>query len=253
MAISNRLTGPWVIALASALAVLLTANLGFWQLRRADEKVTIQTKLEERLAMAPVTEQEIQTAQATRNWEPLHHRRVTLKGKWMDRGTVFLNNRPMSGQTGFFVVTPMALKDGALVVLIQRGWVPRDPVNRERLPDLPTSRDVVEVEGRFAPQPSRMYELGQDEAGRIRQNLSASELSEELGVRIEPVSVLQLTPEGQDASQLQDGLMRQWPMSFPDVHKHYGYAFQWFGLSGLVVVLYVWFQIISPRRRSNHA
>jgi surfeit locus 1 family protein len=48
-------------------------------------------------------------------------------------------------------------------------------------------------------------------------------------------------------------LLRQWPTSFPDVHKHYGYAFQWFGLTALVVVLYVWFQIIAPRRRRNLA
>jgi surfeit locus 1 family protein len=34
------------------------------------------------------------------------------------------------------------------------------------------------------------------------------------------------------------------------VHKHYGYAFQWFSLSLLTVGLYVWFQLIQPRRRT---
>ena len=48
-----------------------------------------------------------------------------------------------------------------------------------------------------------------------------------------------------------DGLLRQWPEPASDVHKHYGYAFQWFGLSALVIVLYVWFQIIRPRRRAR--
>jgi len=249
----NRLTGQWTIALASLLAVLLTVNLGLWQLRRADEKETLQATLQARMAMPPVTEQEIRVAQLHHDWEPLYYRRVAFTGKWMDRGTVFLNNRPMNGQTGFFVVTPMALKVGSLVLLVQRGWVPRDPINRERLPDLPTPTGEVEVIGRFAPPPSRMYELGQDDAGRIRQNLSATELSVTLGVPVESVSVLQSVAEGQDASVVQDGLLRQWSMSFPDVHKHYGYAFQWFGLSALVVVLYVWFQIISPRRRSSHA
>ena len=32
------------------------------------------------------------------------------------------------------------------------------------------------------------------------------------------------------------------------VHKHYGYAFQWFALSALILGLYVWFQLIRPRR-----
>jgi len=38
------------------------------------------------------------------------------------------------------------------------------------------------------------------------------------------------------------------------VDKHYGYAFQWFGLCGLMALLYVWFQIvrrfIRPRSQS---
>jgi len=32
------------------------------------------------------------------------------------------------------------------------------------------------------------------------------------------------------------------------VEKHHGYAFQWFGLSALIALLYVWFQIVQPRR-----
>jgi surfeit locus 1 family protein len=31
------------------------------------------------------------------------------------------------------------------------------------------------------------------------------------------------------------------------VHKHYGYAFQWFALALLVIGLYVWFQVLQPR------
>ena len=46
-----------------------------------------------------------------------------------------------------------------------------------------------------------------------------------------------------------DGLLRQWPLPAADVHKHYGYAFQWFAMATLIVGLYVWFQLIHPRRR----
>ena len=39
------------------------------------------------------------------------------------------------------------------------------------------------------------------------------------------------------------------------VDKHYGYAFQWFGLCGLIALLYVWFQIVRRfiRPRSHPA
>jgi surfeit locus 1 family protein len=49
-----------------------------------------------------------------------------------------------------------------------------------------------------------------------------------------------------------EGLMREWPAINSGVDKHYGYAFQWFGLAALITILYVWFQIvrkfISPKK-----
>jgi surfeit locus 1 family protein len=253
MVIKARFNARWLIAGASLVTVLVTSSLGVWQLGRAEEKESIQKMRQLRVDMPPATVQEMSDAQSSANWEPLLHRRVDIRGRWLENGTVYLNNRPMNGQAGFLVVTPFALADIRSVVLVQRGWVARDPVHREKLPDLHTPAGLVTIEGRFAPPPSRMYELGKDETGRIRQNLSPSELSAELGVRVEPVSVLQLASTEQGRTSESDGLLRHWPTMFPNVHKHYGYAFQWFGLSALVVVLYVWFQIIVPRRRGAHA
>jgi surfeit locus 1 family protein len=46
-------------------------------------------------------------------------------------------------------------------------------------------------------------------------------------------------------------LQRQWTPAVLDVSKHHGYALQWFALSALITGLYVWFQLIRPRRRSS--
>ena len=48
-----------------------------------------------------------------------------------------------------------------------------------------------------------------------------------------------------------DGLRRQWPPPAVDTHKHYGYAFQWFALCALILILYVWFQLVRPRLRRH--
>ena len=53
-----------------------------------------------------------------------------------------------------------------------------------------------------------------------------------------------------ESSLMTDGLLRDWPVVAAGIHKHYGYAFQWFALSALTVTLYAWFQIIRPRRRA---
>ena len=69
-----------------------------------------------------------------------------------------------------------------------------------------------------------------------------------------PMALLQTEPESEINGQSQgfvrvDKLKRDWPSADTGVAKHYGYAFQWFALSALLVTLYVWFQIISPIRK----
>ncbi len=87
-----------------------------------------------------------------------------------------------------------------------------------------------------------MYEFEHGGAGRIRQNLDLEAFGKSTGLALAPLSVLQLDDSG-------DGLRREWPVPAFDVHTHHGYAFQWFALSALITALYVWFQLIVPRRR----
>jgi surfeit locus 1 family protein len=96
---------------------------------------------------------------------------------------------------------------------------------------------VVEVTGRIAPAPARLFELGASGNGAIRQNLDVAGFSEEIRQALLPVTLVQTgAPEA--------GLLRDWPVVNSGVDKHYGYAFQWFGLAGLISILYVWFQIV---------
>jgi len=93
-----------------------------------------------------------------------------------------------------------------------------------------------------APPPPKLYELGPGEVGVIRQNIDLAAFGAEMKTPLLPLSALQI-------SAADDGLLRDWPQPAIDIHKHYGYAFQWFGLSTLFALLYVWFQIIVPGRR----
>lgn len=233
----------WVVLAAAVLGMLLTARLGWWQLSRAAEKQARQATLQAR-AGAPALDAAALARDAAAA-PSQHYRRVRLQGRWIAGRTVFLDNRPMQGRTGFYVVTPLALGDGAESVLVQRGWVPRDPADRTRLPTLPQTAGIVEVEGLIAPPPGRLYELGADARGPIRQNLDPEDYALETGLQLLPVSVLQVDVPGRS----DDSLQRDWPPPAVDVHKHYGYAFQWFALAALIMGLYVWFQLVRPRLR----
>ena len=226
----------WVLLLATVAGVALTASLGVWQLGRAAQKEALQSALDARAGLAPLPQADIATTNADATAQ--HYRSVLLRGRWLEERTVYLDNRQMNGRPGFFVVTPLQWPGGA--VLVQRGWVARDNDVRTRLPKLVTAGGEVEVAGRIAPPPARLLEFAGAAPGPIRQNLDIDAYAREIGVALRPLSVLQL--DGSQAAG--DGLLREWPRPAVDVHKHYGYAFQWFALAALMAGLYVWFQLV---------
>lgn len=230
----------FLVLLAALAGVALAARLGLWQLSRAAEKEAQQAALESRSQEPPLAPALL--AHSPDEAAAQQHRRITLQGRWIGARTVFLDNRAMDGRAGFIVVTPLALPDGD-AVLVQRGWAPRDAAERTRVPPVASPEGVVTVEGRVQAPPSRLYELGAEGQGAIRQNLDLDAFARETGLRLRPLSVQQADGAAADA----DGLLRHWPAPAFDVHKHYGYAFQWFALAALITGLYVWFQLVRPR------
>lgn len=230
----------WIVALATVVGMAATAALGTWQLGRAAQKEALQAALDER-SQLPALEV-AQLAQTHEQAFSQHYRNAKLVGTWLVQRTVYLDNRQMNGHPGFFVVTPLLLGSGD-AVLVQRGWLPRDMRDRTLLPPVPTLPGQVVVEGRIAPPPAKLYAFAGEESGPIRQNLEPEVFAREIGVPLRPVSLMQVVPPSPD-----DGLLRQWSRPAVDVHKHYGYAFQWFALCALMAGLYVWFRILRPRR-----
>lgn len=234
-----------LVLLVTALSAGLTASLGFWQLGRADQKLQIEADLLAKTAEPPLHNSDLSQAEAMTPWI---NRQARFTGEWVTQATVFLDNRQMDGRQGFYVVTPLRLSGDGRWLLVQRGWVPRDFQDRSRLPKVPTPEGVVSVSGRIAASPSRVYALGDGDNGAIRQNLDVSAFAREHGSSVLEGTLVQLAP-ADDA--MPDGLLRNWPAVASNVQKHYGYAFQWFGLCALILFLYVWFQFISPHRRNR--
>ena len=228
----------WLVTGVTVLGMVLTAALGRWQLGRAAEKEALQAAIDAR-GSQPVLD--ARSAAGLDAQPDLLHRRVEARGQWVGGRTVFLDNRQMNGRPGFFVVTPLRLEGEAGVLLVQRGWVPRNFEDRTRVPAIDTPAGAVVVQGRLAAPPSRLYEMGPAEAGAIRQNLDLAQFRTEIGLPLAGLSI-------QQAGAAADGLLRDWPQINTGVDKHYGYAFQWFGLCALMAILYVWFQIVRRFR-----
>jgi surfeit locus 1 family protein len=232
----------WLVAVASLVLIALGIALGKWQLNRAQYKQGLAQAMQDQ-ANLPVlfSEHGLRFAPDTKDL----YRRVQLRGSWMHDATIFWDNRQMGGKNGFIVLTPLRLDRSDAIVLVQRGWVQRNFLDRARVPVVETPPGLVDIQGQVAPFPARRIALGEAESGAIWQNPNLSEYRSRFGDAFANISV-RLT------SGTADGLLRDWPAPDDGVDKHLGYAFQWFTLSAVVAIYFLWFQIVK-RYRHRHA
>jgi surfeit locus 1 family protein len=223
-----------MITIAALMAVATTLSLGRWQLARADQKEAYQALTESQGRLSPL---DAQTLLGTRDQMSLVHRKVVLRGRWLTQHTLYLDNRQMNDKVGQFVLTPFQIEGSAAVVMVQRGWVARNFMDRLKVTPVSTPAGVVDLQGRIAPPPAKLYELGSAEKTVLRQNIDLVGFSAEINLPLLSVSV-------QQSGAASDGLLREWHQVASGVEKHYGYAFQWFALGALISILYVWFQIV---------
>lgn len=240
-----RFRQAWLIFLAAVLSAALTARLGFWQLSRAEEKRALQLAVEAQTALTPLRAQDL--LQDTSLWQQTH-RRVTLEGQWLSDKTVYLDNRVHHGQSGFWVMTPLRWAPGQ-VVWVQRGWVVRDARDAAKAAPVMTPQAETAITGRIATGLSQMVELKKAEspAGssglKIQANLDLSQMQAMVSDKVTGL-VIQTDADS-------EGLRRDWFLVGVGSEKNMAYAFQWFSLSALVTLLYVWFQWIGPLRHAR--
>lgn len=190
----------WALALGAAACAGGIA-LGNWQAGRAEAK---------RAAAA-------------------QERRMELRGEFLERYTVLIDNKLNRARPGYHVVQPLRLADGHHV-LVNRGWVAA-PVHREQLPQLRTPPGQHAIEGRVLEHFPRAYApSGAKPEGRVWQNVEVATFAVWSGLKLEPYVLEQHSP-------LADGLARNWPAPDTGVGKHESYALQWYSLAALAVVL----------------
>lgn len=228
LSLGSRTFRPGLVAsLAAGIALAAAIALGNWQVRRAGEKLALQERLDDRSHGAPV-----QIPPRMLAADEIAYYRVAVRGEFLPQHTILLDNRIYKGQVGYQVLTPLRIDGGNLSVLVNRGWVAAGP-RRESLPQFPTPAGPQDVEG-IAMPPSRHYlQLGPEvSVGTVWENLDLDRYAAESKLTVEPFLVQQLNTGN-------DGLTRIQERPDTGVNMHRGYAFQWYALGVLVVVLYV--------------
>jgi surfeit locus 1 family protein len=218
----------WLLAIA---AIAGAVALGNWQTHRAQYKLALQSDWDAALAapLRPLAPADLLPAAAGGVRAPA---RVIVRGRFEHAATVWLDNRALDGRAGFWVVTPLVLEHGARL-LVNRGWAPRDPLDRIRLPAIGRPQHEVELQGLLLAQLPRRFALGAGPVGplpAIWQNLDFDDFERISGMQVPRVVLLQFGADD-------DGLARGWPRPDYGVATHRGYAVQWYALAALIAVL----------------
>jgi surfeit locus 1 family protein len=221
-----------LFALPLLLAGLVaTAALGNWQTRRAAQKEALAAAWRAARAAAPIDVRAARDLPA----DPAHlPARVVARGDLLHANEVWLDNRFMDGRAGFFVVAPLRLAGSGDLVLVNRGWAPRNTSDRMRLPPIGRPAGSVQIEGVAVAGVARLLELGGATAASrstpIRQNLDIGQMQAMLGFPVPPAVI-------QQESAMDDGLLRNWMPVDSGAQRNRGYALQWYALAVLLGLL----------------
>ena len=223
--------------LAAVAAIAICVMAGNWQQRRMHAKETLRAQYDIASAVAPVA---LASLPAAADWASLKYRAVIATGEYLASRQILIDNKVAAGRAGFHVVTPLALRDGR-IVLVDRGWIAQK-ASRSTLPEAPPPAGEVAVHGRIAIPAASYLELKPDSVkGPVWQNLDPGRFAAASGLAVLPIVVEATAPPVPD-----DGLVRAWPAPDFGVDTHRIYMVQWYAFALLVATLWLWFN--RPRR-----
>lgn len=216
-----------------ALLVTVFVSLGFWQLRRAEEKRALMSLRQTRAEEAP-----LRLGPELEELADLRYQPVMATGRYDFEHQFLLDNQIFEGRPGYQVLTPLHLEGALVAVLVNRGWIPLNP-DRRQLPALPAPAGPLSISGtldKFASLGLKLEgaEIPTPTWPAVVQVAEAGPLAERLGYPLLPYQVLLAPAEP-------GGFERAWRQIDLHPETSQGYAVQWFAFAFTTVALYVWY------------
>jgi surfeit locus 1 family protein len=223
-------TPRWLPMLATLLLLPILLSLGYWQIHRAEQKLTLLADYQTRAQTTPLTLTQLNKPKADWQYYP-----VELKGYYDNQHQFLLDNRSYQHQFGYQVLTPFLPEQSDKMLLVNRGWIIANP-DRRYLPDLPPIEGLQTVQGILysPPKPFLLSQAREDiqHWPRRIQAIEIQPLAQELHRSLYPFVVL-LAP------QAPAGFVRDWHPVTLSPAKHWGYAVQWFALAMALIIIFI--------------
>ena len=214
----------WAALITFFASFTLTLSLGVWQINRGYEKKELENtySLQQSYPIEEITynlDSEINL-----------YRNVSIKGRFL-KDLFYLDNKIHNGKPGVVVLSPIELDDGSALI-ISRGRI--EMTDRKNFKRIKTPAESLSLVGTLRPS-SKGLTLSSNTTFELEsslfliQSLDLDEIKSIIGRDLKDF-VLELS----DLS----------PASFTSIwkpinlssYRHFGYAFQWFGLSVVILV-----------------
>ncbi len=209
--------------------IVVMINLGFWQLRRLEERRDFNRQVEATIDQPPAPLDSVLTSQADE--DAVEWRSVTAEGEYLPEVQLVVVNRSQGGLAGDTIVTPLRLDDGR-ILLVARGFV---PLGRSAGP--PPDGDVS-ITGRLRPSEERrrggLSDPAEGELTEV-QRVDIARFSAQLPGEVVPMYVELVSSEPAEAGPYPS------PLAAPELteRNHLSYAVQWFIFATCVAVGWV--------------
>ncbi|WP_197744359.1 SURF1 family protein [Candidatus Nitrosacidococcus tergens] len=215
--------------------ITVLSSLGFWQLRRADLKRSIEIALKERGSDVPML-----IGNNTLNQETDEYRKIIAEGYFDNQHTMLVDNQIYQGQVGYYILTPFLYKENK-AILVNRGWIVANS-DRQKLPPIESvDSSIITVHGTlYHPFKKPPFYLGKEEGWessgwpKLIQYMNLEKLELELGYSLQPL-IIQLDPNQPN------GFARSWSSFLPEmgVQRHIAYAIQWFSMAFIAFGIFI--------------
>lgn len=240
MTLKNFTTTGFIVLTLIVMGLL--CSLGFWQLRRADEK-RIMLMHSETMRHTAAIFIDPNSKQSVENYQP-----IFVKGTYDNHHVFFLDNQFYQHQLGYEVIQPVILSD-TRIILVSRGWI-KAPIDRKNLPIVIYPKGNKKIVG-TAYYPSKPLSLGANVDNTNTQawpkrieRVNIAEIRKWLGKnsKVYPF-ILRLNPTEPN------GYIRDWSIVAMPPERHIAYAIQWFAMAGAVLIIFIVLRVCKKTKK----
>jgi len=132
---------------------------------------------------------------------------------------------------------------------VNRGWAPRSFTQRDLVPKILDVNTTVRIKGVVLADAGKTYNFGEEnnstasDGKSLVQNLNIENLSKKMNLPYQPFVLRQ------ESSKDSDGLDRNWPRMDTGATKHNAYALQWYALSLMTLLFWLFTGIRKQSKR----